>query len=56
MLGTQGTLRPIFEGELRQKRIVRERAMALRKKVAESGLDYKALKGEKNIISCIDAG
>ena len=43
MLGTQGTLRPIFEGQLRQRRSVRERAMALRKLVAESGLDYKAL-------------
>ena len=33
MLGTQGTLRPIFEPQLRQKRVVRERAMAIRKKV-----------------------
>ena len=40
MLGTQGTLRPIFESHLRQKRSVRERAMQLRKIVAESGLDY----------------
>ena len=39
----QGTLRPIFEGQLRQRRSVRERAMTLRKLVAESGLDYKAL-------------
>ena len=43
MLGTQGTLRPIFEGQLRQRRSVRERAMSLRKLVAESGLDYKAV-------------
>ena len=43
MLGTQGTLRPIFEGQLRQRRNIRERAMGLRKLVAESGLDYKAL-------------
>ena len=43
ILGTQGTLRPIFEGQLRQRRSIRERAMALRKLVAESGLDYKAL-------------
>ena len=43
ILGTQGTLRPIFEGQLRQRRSFRERAMALRKLVAESGLDYKAL-------------
>jgi hypothetical protein len=43
ILGTQGTLRPIFEGQLRQRRNVRERAMSLRKLVAESGLDYKAL-------------
>ena len=40
MLDTQGTLRPIFESHLRQKRSVRERAMQLRKIVAESGLDY----------------
>ena len=43
VLGTQGTLRPIFEGQLRQRRSVRERALALRKLVAESGLDYKAV-------------
>jgi hypothetical protein len=43
MLGTQGTLRPIFEGQLRQRRSVRERAMGLRKMVAEAGLDYKAV-------------
>ena len=43
MLGTQGTLRPIFESRLRQKRSVREKAMALRKQVAENGLDYDAL-------------
>ena len=43
ILGTQGTLRPIFEGQLRQRRTVRERAMALRKLVAESGIDYDAL-------------
>ena len=41
MLDTQGTLRPIFESHLRQKRSVRERAMQLRKIVAESGLDYE---------------
>jgi len=43
VLGTQGTLRPIFEDRLRQKRSIRERAMALRKLVAESGLDYNAV-------------
>ena len=43
MLGTQATLRPLFESQLRQKRSVRERAMALRKKVAESGVDYSQL-------------
>ena len=43
MLGTQGTLRPIFESRLKQKRSVREKAMSLRKRVAESGLDYKTL-------------
>lgn len=43
MLGTQGTLRPIFECQLRQKRSIREQAMALRKLVAESGLDYTKL-------------
>lgn len=43
ILGTQGTLRPIFESQLRQKRSVRERAMALRKLLAESGLDYRGI-------------
>ena len=43
VLGTQGTLRPIFEGQLSQRRAVRERAMALRRLVAESGLDYTAV-------------
>ena len=32
---TQGTLRPIFEAQLKQKRVVRERAMALRRTIAE---------------------
>ncbi len=43
MLGTQGTLRPIFESRLKQKRSVREAAMVLRKKVAEAGVDYEQL-------------
>merc|ERR1712106_494499 len=43
VLGTQGTLRPIFESQLKQKRLVRERAMNLRRTIAEAGLDYTAL-------------
>jgi len=43
VLGTQGTLRPIFESQLKQKRLVRNRAMNLRRTVAEAGLDYEAL-------------
>jgi len=43
VLGTQGTLRPIFESQLKQKRLVRERAMNLRRIIAEAGLDYDAL-------------
>jgi len=43
VLGTQGTLRPIFESLLKQKRLVRNRAMSLRRTVAEAGLDYEAL-------------
>ena len=43
MLDTQGTLRPIFEHQLKQKRAVRDRALVLRRLVAESGLDYKAV-------------
>lgn len=43
VLGTQGTLRPIFESQLKQKRLVRERAMNLRRTIAEAGLDYEAL-------------
>jgi len=43
VLGTQGTLRPIFESQLKQKRLVRERAMNLRRTIAEAGLDYAAL-------------
>ena len=39
----QGTLRPIFESQLKQKRLVRNRAMSLRRTVAEAGLDYEAL-------------
>ena len=39
----QGTLRPIFESQLKQKRLVRNRAISLRRKVAEAGLDYGAL-------------
>ena len=31
----QGTLRPIFESQLKQKRLVRERAMNLRRTIAE---------------------
>ena len=43
VLGTQGTLRPIFEGQLKQKRAVREHAIYLRKLVAEAGLNYQDL-------------
>jgi len=44
MLDTQSSLRPIFEARLKQKkRSVRDRAMAVRKLVAESGLDFKAV-------------
>ena len=43
VLGTQGTLRPIFEGQLKQKRAVREHAISLRKLVAEAGLQYSDL-------------
>merc|ERR1719410_1076655 len=43
VLGTQGTLRPIFESQLKQKRLVRNRAMNLRRTMAEAGLDYEAL-------------
>merc|ERR1719189_2999323 len=42
VLGTQGTLRPIFESQLKQKRLVRNRAMNLRRTMAEAGLDYEA--------------
>ena len=45
ILFTQGTLRPIFESRLKQKRSVRERAMVLRKKVAEAGVNYCELSG-----------
>ena len=38
-------MRPIFESRLKQKRSVRERAMMLRKKVAESGVNYNELSG-----------
>jgi len=43
MLGTQGTLRPIFESHLKAKRLVRERAMGLRRGLAEAGLNYSTL-------------
>ena len=43
VLSTQGTLRPIFEGQLKQKRSVRERAIGLRKLVAEAGLNFDEL-------------
>ena len=44
MLDTQSSLRPIFEARLKQKkRAVRDRAMTLRKLVAESGLDFQAV-------------
>jgi hypothetical protein len=39
----QGTLRPIFESQLKQRRLVRERAMALRRTLAEAGLDYSSI-------------
>ena len=37
VLGAQSTLRPIFEAQLKQKRATRERALGLRKLVAEAG-------------------
>ena len=40
---SQGTLRPIFESQLKQKRLVRNRAISLRRKLAEAGLHYLAL-------------
>ena len=43
VLGTQGTLRPIFEGQLKQKRAIREHAIGLRKLVAEAGFNYQDL-------------
>jgi len=43
VLGNQGTLRPIFESQLKQKRLVRNRAMNLRRMIAEAGLDYDSL-------------
>lgn len=43
VLATQGTLRPIFENQLKQKRAVREHAIGLRKLVAEAGLKYEDL-------------
>lgn len=43
VLGTQGTLRPIFESQLKQKRAIREHAIGLRKLVAEAGLNYQDL-------------
>merc|ERR1712110_231091 len=43
VLNTQGTLRPIFEGQLKQKRAIREHALGLRKLVAEAGLNYEDL-------------
>jgi len=50
VLGTQGTLRPIFEAQLKQKRLVRERAMSLRRTIAEAGLEYSSLS------SCLEDG
>jgi len=44
VLGTQGTLRPIFESQLRQKRPLREKAMTHRRMIAEASMDYSALK------------
>ena len=38
----KGTLRPIFESQLKQKRLVRTRAMDLRRIMAEAGLNYEA--------------
>ena len=46
----QGTLRPIFEAQLKQKRLVRERAMVLRRILAEAGLEYSQL------ASCLKEG
>jgi len=43
VLETQGTLRPIFAPLLKQNRLQRNRAMELRKNVAEAGIDYDAL-------------
>eukprot|EP00095_Tigriopus_kingsejongensis_P002520 snap_masked-scaffold185_size275389-processed-gene-1.14 protein:Tk02520 transcript:snap_masked-scaffold185_size275389-processed-gene-1.14-mRNA-1 annotation:"maternal protein exuperantia-1" len=42
-LTTQGTLRPIFESQLKQKRNLREKAMALRSLVADAGVNYDEL-------------
>ena len=43
VLDAQGTLRPIFEAQLKQKRATRERALGLRKLVAEAGFTYNDL-------------
>ena len=43
VLGAQSTLRPIFEAQLKQKRATRERALGLRKLVAEAGFTYNDL-------------
>ena len=37
-------MRPIFEGQLKQKRAIREHALGLRKLVAEAGLNYEDIK------------
>jgi len=58
VLGTQGTLRPIFESQLKQKRLVRERAMNLRRTIAEAGLEYSSLASsltEGSLISRLEA-
>jgi len=48
VIGTQGTLRPIFESLLRQKRLVREKAMNHRRLIAEANLDYSTLETAHN--------
>lgn len=48
VIGTQGTLRPIFESLLRQKRLVREKAMNHRRLLAEAHLDYSTLQTAYN--------
>merc|ERR1719412_2379194 len=54
VLGTQGTLRPIFESQLKQKRLVRNRAMNLRRTMAEAGLDYEPAEDIEEIVKLVE--